>query len=79
MLKLVIGNKNYSSWSMRPWVLLRQFGIPFEEIQLKFDDDVKVIGIEQYSAAGTVPVLLVDGGAVWDTFALCRDLGQTLP
>ena len=36
-LKLVIGNKNYSSWSMRPWVLLRQAGIPFEEVQLKFD------------------------------------------
>ena len=39
MLSLVIGNKNYSSWSMRPWVLLRQAGIPFEEIQLKFNDD----------------------------------------
>ena len=46
-LKLVIGNKNYSSWSMRPWVLLRQAGIPFEEIQLKFDDDARVIGVSR--------------------------------
>ena len=37
-LELVIGNKNYSSWSMRPWVLLRQAQIPFEEVQLKFDE-----------------------------------------
>lgn len=38
-LALVIGNKNYSSWSMRPWVLLRQASIAFEEIQLWFDED----------------------------------------
>ena len=44
-LRLVIGNKNYSSWSMRPWVLLRQVEIPFEEVQLQFNCDVRVIGI----------------------------------
>jgi glutathione S-transferase len=37
MLQLVIGNKNYSSWSMRPWVLMKHFGIPFEEIRLRFE------------------------------------------
>ena len=37
MLKLYIGNKNYSSWSMRPWVLLKQAGIPFEEVMVRFD------------------------------------------
>ena len=37
MLKLVIGNKNYSSWSLRPWLLLRQSGIPFEEVKVRFD------------------------------------------
>ncbi|MDG1382928.1 MAG: glutathione S-transferase, partial [Burkholderiaceae bacterium] len=36
-MKLIIGNKNYSSWSMRPWVLLRAFDIPFEEVSLRFD------------------------------------------
>ena len=68
-LQLVIGNKNYSSWSMRPWVLLRQAQIPFEEIQLKFDESqggLTVRGIEKYSAARKVPVLIIDGDPVWD-------------
>ena len=47
MYTLVIGNKNYSSWSMRPWVLLRQAQIPFEEVQLRFGKDTKVIGVHQ--------------------------------
>jgi hypothetical protein len=48
-LTLVIANKNYSSWSMRPWVLLRQAGIPFEEVQLEFEQDNRVVGVEAYS------------------------------
>jgi glutathione S-transferase len=79
MLSLVIGNKNYSSWSMRAWVLLRQAGIPFEEIQLRFDDAVKVVGIERYSPAGKVPVLLVDGEAVWDTLAIAETVAELFP
>jgi len=78
-LKLVVGNKNYSSWSMRPWVLLRQAGIPFEEVQLKFDQDVRVIGIENYSRAGKVPVLMVDGEAVWDTLAIAETAAELFP
>ncbi|MCD6042857.1 MAG: glutathione S-transferase [Burkholderiales bacterium] len=78
-LKLVIGNKNYSSWSMRPWVLLRQAQIPFEEVQLKFDHDVRVIGIEKYSPAGKVPVLMIDGDAVWDTLAICETVSEMHP
>jgi glutathione S-transferase len=75
-LQLVIGNKNYSSWSMRPWVLLRQAGIPFEEVQLKFDADVRVIGIEKYSPTGKVPVLLIDGEPVWDTLAIAETAAE---
>jgi glutathione S-transferase len=78
-LQLVIGNKNYSSWSMRPWVLARQAQIPFEELPLKFDGDVRVIGIEKYSRAGKVPVLLVDGEAVWDTLAIAETLAELHP
>ena len=78
-LQLVIGNKNYSSWSMRPWVLLRQAQIPFEEVQLKFGKDTKVIGIEKYSAARKVPVLLVDGEPVWDTLAICETAAELFP
>ena len=78
-LSLVIANKNYSSWSMRAWVLLRQAGIAFEEIPLKFSDDVKVMGIERYSPVGKVPVLLVDGQAVWDTLAIAETVAELFP
>lgn len=79
MLRLVIGNKNYSSWSMRPWVLMRQSGIAFDEIQLKFDANVKVVGIEKYSPAGKVPVLMVNDEAVWDTLAIAEALAELFP
>ena len=79
---LVIGNKNYSSWSMRPWVLLRQAGIAFEEIQLKFGDNqgrLTVPGIEKYSAAGKVPVLVIEDEPVWDSLAIAETLAERFP
>jgi glutathione S-transferase len=78
-LQLVIGNKNYSSWSMRPWILLKHSGIPFEEVQLKFGEGTKVIGIEKYSAARKVPVLVVDGEPVWDSLAICETAAELFP
>ena len=82
-LQLVVGNKNYSSWSMRPWVALRQAEIPFEEVQLKFDESdggLKVAGIEKYSAgARKVPVLMVDGQPVWDSLAICETAAELFP
>jgi len=76
---LVIANKNYSSWSMRPWVLARQAGIPFEEIQLKFDRDTNVVGIAPYSPTRKVPVLIADGEPVWDSLAICEALAELHP
>ena len=78
-LALVIGNKNYSSWSMRPWVALRQAGIPFREIQLWFDDEAHAAGAERYSPTGQVPVLLVDGAPVWDSLAICETAAELFP
>ncbi|MGQ0656026.1 MAG: glutathione S-transferase family protein [Betaproteobacteria bacterium] len=81
-MRLVVGNKNYSSWSMRPWVLARQFQIPFEEVQLKFDESdggLRVAGIEPYSKAGKVPVLMVDDQPVWDSLAICETLAELFP
>lgn len=78
-LQLVIANKNYSSWSMRPWVLARQTGIAFEEIQLKFDGESRVSGIEPYSPTRKVPVLMVDGDPVWDSLAICETLADLFP
>ena len=83
MLQLVIGNKNYSSWSMRPWVLMRQLGIAFDEIKLRFDsfapDSAFHRALARYTPAGKVPVLLVDGHAVWDTLAIAEALADLHP
>jgi glutathione S-transferase len=88
MLKLYIGNKNYSSWSMRPWVLMTQAGIPFEEVLVRFDSfdaadsEFKrtVLGI---NPAGKVPVLVDDaqgkGLAIWDTLAIAEYLAERFP
>jgi glutathione S-transferase len=78
-LALIIGNKNYSSWSMRPWVLLRQADIPFREIQLWFDEDGRPKGIEPYSPTRQVPVLLVNDEPVWDSLAICETVAQLFP
>jgi len=79
-LRLVVGNKNYSSWSMRPWVAARQAGIAFEEVQLKFDETgARVVGIDPYSPTRKVPVLLVDGEPVWDSLAICEALAELHP
>ena len=83
MLTLYIGNKNYSSWSMRPWVLLRQAGIPFDEVKVRFDSfdpgsqfKARVAAI---SPVGKVPVLVDDGFAVWDTLAIAEYLAERFP
>ncbi len=73
---LVIGNKNYSSWSMRPWVLLRALGIDFEEVQLKFDSEAWREGIARWSPSGLVPVLWLDGEPVWDSLAIAEAVAE---
>ncbi|WP_426146488.1 glutathione S-transferase family protein [Polaromonas sp. DSR2-3-2] len=83
MLKLYVGNKNYSSWSMRPWVLLRQAGIAFEEIVVRFDSfdegsDFRK-QISTVSPVGKVPVLDDDGLKVWDTLAIAEYLAERFP
>lgn len=78
-LQLVVANKNYSSWSMRPWVLLREAGIPFEEISLRFSDEGRVPGVERYSPSGRVPVLLVDDEPVWESLAICETVAELFP
>jgi glutathione S-transferase len=77
--QLIIGNKNYSSWSMRPWVLLREAGIPFEEVRLKFDDAGRIAEARNYSPAGQVPVLVIGNEAVWDSLAICETVAEMFP
>ncbi|RVT51585.1 glutathione S-transferase family protein [Rubrivivax albus] len=82
-MRLVIGNKNYSSWSMRPWVLMRACGIAFTEEKLRFDfspDSPFRRAVAAVSPAGKVPVLLLDDGfAVWDTLAIAETLADRFP
>ena len=83
MIQLYIGNKNYSSWSMRPWVLLRQAEIAFEEVLLRFDsfdsDSAFKTGLKDITPVGKVPVLVHQGFAVWDTLAIAEYLAETFP
>ena len=83
MLKLYIGNKNYSSWSMRPWVLLRQAGIPFEEVKVLFDSFEAGSGFKTaiggVNPVGKVPVLVDEGLAIWDSLAICEYAAESFP
>jgi len=83
MLKLFIGNKNYSSWSMRPWVLLKQAGIAFEEVKVRFDSFDSDSSFKQTIAGvnpvGKVQALLDDGFAVWDTLAIAEYTAEKFP
>ena len=83
MLTLYIGNKNYSSWSMRPAVLLDAFGLKYTECKLEFDDfsadGVFKQSIGKVSAAGKVPVLVDGDTTVWDSLAIAEYLAETFP
>lgn len=83
MLKLYIGNKNYSSWSMRPWVLLKQAGIAFEEVMVRFDafDAASTFKrtVHEVTPTGKVPVLLDGSLVIWDTLAIAEYLAEQYP
>ena len=83
MLKLYIGNKNYSSWSMRPWVLLKQAGIAFEEVKVRFDsfdaDSQFSKTMAAVSPTGKVPALADGDLVVWDTLAIAEYLAEKFP
>jgi glutathione S-transferase len=76
---LIIGNKNYSSWSLRPWLLMRQLGIDFEERKLPLSSDEFRREIARFSPVARVPVLVVDGFAVWDSLAIAEYLNDSHP
>jgi glutathione S-transferase len=76
---LVIGNKNYSSWSLRPYMALAMAGIPFEEKFIRFGEPAFGRAIRRISKAGQVPVLLHNGLTVWDSLAIMEYLAATWP
>jgi glutathione S-transferase len=77
--KLTIGNKNYSSWSLRAWLLLREAGIEFDEHRIVLDTLTAAAEIAAVSSAGKVPVLQLGDLTVWDTLAIAETVNERWP
>ena len=77
--KLIIGNKNYSSWSLRAWLLLRESGIEFDEHRIPLDTDTTAAEIAAINAGSTVPVLQLGEFTVWDTMAIAETVAERWP
>jgi glutathione S-transferase len=78
-LKLYVGNKNYSSWSMRPWVALKAAGVDFSDEVIPFDFPAGNPAIKAISESGTVPVLEHDGLKIWETLAIIEYVAELHP
>ncbi|MBM3531789.1 MAG: glutathione S-transferase family protein [Alphaproteobacteria bacterium] len=78
-LTLIVGNKNYSSWSMRPWLALKRTGAAFEEIVIPLDRPETRAEIFKHSPSGFVPTLKDDELTVWDSLAICEYLAEKFP
>jgi glutathione S-transferase len=79
LLKIVLGNKNFSSWSLRPWLVLKHLGVPFEEVVVPLDQPTTRADILRYSPSGRVPALLDGDLTVWDSLAICEYLHEKHP
>ena len=78
-LQLVIGNRNYSSWSLRGWLAMRQTKLPFEEIFIPLNLPETKAQLEKHSPSQLVPVLKIDGAIVWDSLAIIETLNDLAP
>lgn len=78
-MQLVIGNKNYSSWSLRPWLALRVAGIAFTEQRIPLDEPDSKARMLAVSPAGRVPVLIDGSVTVWDSLAICEYAAERFP
>lgn len=76
---LIIGNKTFSSWSLRPWVLMKHFNIPFEERLIKLDLATTKDEIAKYSPSGKVPALIDGSVTVWESMAIAEYLNEKYP
>ena len=75
-MKLIIGNKNYSSWSLRPWLLLSAFDVEFQEIRIALMVEGYKQEILKYNSAGKVPVLHDKGIVIWDSLSICEYVSE---
>ena len=79
MLKIVVGNKKYSSWSLRGWLALRLANVPYEEIVVPLDMPDTAQQIRKYSPSGRVPALIDGEITVWDSLAIAEYLHEKCP
>lgn len=78
-LTLVIGNKNYSSWSLRAWLVLKQAGIEFSEVRIPLDTPTTQQEVLRYSPAGKVPILVHGTLTIWESLAICEYISELFP
>ena len=77
--KLIIGNKNYSTWSLRPWLLMKEAGIDFDEHRIALDTETTASEIAAFGAGRTVPILQLGDLTVWDSLAICETVAERWP
>jgi len=79
MLKLVVGDRNFSSWSLRPWLAAKQVGLPFEEVRVALRQGSAKAELLKHSPSGKVPCLIDGATVVWDSLAICEYLAESAP
>ena len=78
-MRLVIGNKNWSTWSLRPWLVLKRMGASFEEVTVQLRREETPADIAPLSPSGKVPALIDDDLTIWDSLAICEYLADKFP
>src|SRR5438552_16897260 len=78
-LTIYLGNKNYSSWSLRPWLVLKHTGVTFDEIVIPLYEATSKATIMKYSPSGTIPALRHGELVDWDSLAICEYLAESFP
>ncbi|HEX8705837.1 MAG TPA: glutathione S-transferase family protein [Myxococcaceae bacterium] len=76
---LIVASKNYSSWSLRPYLALAHTGQPFREVVIALDEPTTISEIAKHSPSGRLPVLQHGSLAIWDSLAICEYLAETFP
>ena len=79
MLKLIIGDYNFSSWSLRPWLVLKMAGLPFETTSIRLRQPTTKTEILKHSPSGKVPCLIDEQVVVWDSLAICEYIAELVP
>ncbi|MDR0379923.1 MAG: glutathione S-transferase family protein [Candidatus Accumulibacter sp.] len=79
MFKLIIGNRNYSSWSLRPWLAAKQAGLPFEEIPIASLQSADRVKFLKHSPSGKIPCLIDGDTVVWESMSICEYLAEKAP